>query len=207
MKIKIEEHNPGWSSQFEQIKDDLKTILGKLNPKIEHIGSTSVPNLAAKPVIDIAIGIESTDDLDKTIEPMISNHYIYYEIYNSVMPLRRLFVGLKDKKDHVKFKTTYSENDAIPHDEICDHRLAHVHIWEFGTTEWVRHIAFRDYLCEYPKVKSQYEDIKKQLSLRNWKDGNEYNDCKNDFIKSKESKAILWYDEQIKQQLTKNKLH
>ena len=97
MKINIEAYNKKWTGQFEKIKTDLCSILVKLNPKIEHIGSTSVPNLAAKAIIDIQVGIENSYDLDKTIKPMINNHYIYYEIYNSVMPNRRLFVGLKDK--------------------------------------------------------------------------------------------------------------
>ena len=207
MKIEIEEYNPEWPNKFKLIKKELNTILGKLNPRIEHIGSTSVPNLAAKPVIDIAVGIKNTGDLDETIEPMISNHYIYYEVYNSDMPLRRFFVGLKDKKDHIKFKNTYTENDTIPHEEINSHRLAHVHIREFGTPEWIRHIAFRDYLVEHPKIKNQYEAIKIQLSLKNWRDGMEYNDGKDSFIKIEESKAILWYHEKTKEQLTKNKRH
>ena len=170
MKINIEKYNTEWTSQFEQIKADLCSILVKLNPKIEHIGSTSVPNLAAKPVIDILVGIESSSDLDKTIEPLISNHYIYYEIYNSVMPNRRLFVGLKDKKDIRKFRNIYSKDDLIPHKKISQLRLTHIHIWEDGT-----------------------ESLKKQLSLKDWKDGNEYNDAKDSFIKTEEAKAILWY--------------
>ena len=193
MKINIEKYNTEWTSQFEQIKADLCSILVKLNPKIEHIGSTSVPNLAAKPVIDILVGIESSSDLDKTIEPLISNHYIYYEIYNSVMPNRRLFVGLKDKKDIKFFQNTYSKKDLIPHDKINQLRLAHIHIWEHGTDDWNRHIAFRDYLKEHPEITSQYESLKKQLSLKDWKDGNEYNDAKDSFIKIEEAKAMLWY--------------
>lgn len=193
MKINIEKYNTEWISQFEQIKSDLYSILVKLNPKIEHIGSTSVPNLAAKPVIDILVGIESSSDLEKIIEPLISNHYIYYELYNSVMPNRRLFVGLKDKKDIKFFQNTYSKKDLIPHDKINQLRLAHIHIWEHGTKDWNRHIAFRDYLKEHPEITSQYESLKKQLSLKDWKDGNEYNDAKDSFIKTEEAKAILWY--------------
>ena len=193
MKINIEKYNTEWTSQFEQIKADLCSILVKLNPKIEHIGSTSVPNLAAKPVIDILVGIESSSDLDKTIEPLISNHYIYYEIYNFVMPNRRLFVGLKDKKDIRKFRNIYSKDDLIPHKKISQLRLTHIHIWKDGTDDWNRHIAFRDYLREHPEIASQYESLKKQLSLKDWKDGNEYNDAKDSFIKTEEAKAILWY--------------
>ena len=193
MKINIEKYNKEWTGQFEKIKTDLCLILVKLNPKIEHIGSTSVPNLGAKPIIDIQVGIENSYDLDKTIEPMINNHYIYYEIYNSVMPNRRLFVGLKDKKYIRNFQNIYSKGDFIPHEKINQLRLTHIHIWEHGTDDWNRHIAFRDYLREHPEITSQYESLKKQLSLKDWKDGNEYNDAKDNFIKTEEAKAILWY--------------
>ena len=193
MKINIETYNKEWTGQFEKIKTDLCSILVKLNPKIEHIGSTSVPNLAAKPIIDIQVGIENSYDLDKTIKPMINNHYIYYEIYNSVMPNRRLFVGLKDKKLIRNFQNIYSKGDLIPHKIINQHRLAHIHIWEYGTKDWNRHIAFRDYLREHPEIASEYESLKKQLSLKDWEDGNEYNDAKDSFIKTEEAKAILWY--------------
>ncbi|MBK8493195.1 MAG: GrpB family protein [Saprospirales bacterium] len=193
MKIEIAAYNPEWANQFRFIKGELNIILGKLAPRIEHIGSTSVPNLAAKPVIDIAVGINSSNDLDETIEPMIRNHYLYFEVYNAAMPLRRLFVGLKDKKEYTRFKSIYTKNDIIPHEEINSHRLVHVHVWKFGTPEWIRHIAFRDYLIAHPEIKSQYEALKKQLSLKDWKDTMEYNAGKNSFIKEQEAKAILWY--------------
>ena len=197
MKIEIEEYNREWTGQFEKIKADLYSILINLNPKIEHIGSTSVPDLAAKPIIDIQVGIKNSNDLDKTIEPMINNHYIYYEIYNSVMPDRRLFVGLKDEKDIRNFQNIYSKGDLIPHEKINQLRLTHVHIWEHGTKDWNRHIAFRNYLREHAEVKGQYESLKKQLSLKDWKDGDEYNDAKDSFIKTTEAKAILWDGENI----------
>jgi GrpB-like predicted nucleotidyltransferase (UPF0157 family) len=193
MKIEVKPYNPEWPNQFLHIKKELNLILGFLYPKIEHIGSTAVPNLAAKPVIDVLVGIENLADLDKTIEPMIQNQYIYYEIFNSVAPQRRLFVGLKNKEDYLKFRSTYSENDSIPHEEIHQGRLSHVHIWEHGSSDWVRHIAFREYLKEHPEAKNRYEAIKKQLSLKSWRNGMEYNDGKDSFIKAVESKAILWY--------------
>lgn len=206
MKIQIESYNPEWAISFEQIKKDLQAILKEFNPRIEHIGSTSIPNLAAKPIIDIAVGIDSAKDLDRTIEPMLGSHYIYYEVYNSSMPLRRFFVGLKNKKDHSKFKNIYREGDSIPHEEIHAHKLCHVHIWEYGTPEWFRHIAFRDYLIENPEIRDRYETLKKNLSEQDWCDGNEYSSAKNNFIKAEEANALLWYRRK-QEQLTKNKRH
>jgi GrpB-like predicted nucleotidyltransferase (UPF0157 family) len=207
MKIKIEEYNSEWSIQFQQIEDNLKIILGKLNPRIEHFGSTSVPGLASKPIIDILVGLERTSLLDETIEPMIKHNYIYFQIYNSDMPYRRHYVGLNDKSDPNMFQSIYSNKDKIPYEELQQHKLSHIHIWEYGTSEWNRHIAFRDYLREHPMIKTHYAQLKKALSQRDWKDGNEYNDGKDDFIKAEEANAILWYEEKKKQQLTKDKEH
>ncbi len=197
MKIDIANYNYEWPTEFRQIKKDLKTILRALNPRIEHIGSTAIPDLSAKPIIDIAVGIDHFQDLDRTVDLMIQNHYVYYQIYNSNMPQRRFFVGLKDKQDFSKFKPRYKAGDSIPHEEIQIHRLCHIHVWEYGTPEWIRHIAFRDYLIDHPTIQAQYEALKKQLSNKDWVDGNEYNDGKNDFIKTEEAKAISWYNEKV----------
>lgn len=195
MKIEIVTYHPEWINSFQLIKNELETILGELNPRIEHIGSTAVPNLAAKPVIDVAVGIGNIEDLDKTIEPMLRGGYIYYEVYNAVMPLRRLFVGLKDKNHPLTLKKIYMEGDVIPHEQLLSHRLCNVHIWEFGSSEWLRHIAFRDYLIEHPKIRTRYQAIKNALSATDWRDVNEYNNGKDRFIKAEESKAMLWYRE------------
>ena len=192
MKIEIVKYNPDWPIRFGQIRQELQTILAKLNPTIEHIGSTAVPNLSAKPIIDIAIGVEKLEDLDKAVEPMVQNNFIYYEVYNTIMPLRRFFIGLNDKKDNEKFNSIYSTKENLPHEKIDPYKLCHIHIWEHNSKEWIRHIAFRDYLIEHPSIKTQYENLKKQLSLKNWSSGNEYNSGKNDFIKTEEAKAVLW---------------
>ena len=72
MKIIIEKYNPKWVKQFENLKNELASILKFLNPKIEHIGSTSVPSLSANPIIDIAIGINNSLKLDLTVD-LINN--------------------------------------------------------------------------------------------------------------------------------------
>jgi len=198
MKIEIVAYNLGWKKKFNQIKETLQTVLCELNPTIEHIGSTAVPNLAAKSIIDIAIGVLNLSDLDKTVEPMLNKGYLYYEVYNAIMPFRRFFVGLKNKKDIGNLNNIYKEGDSIPHKEISLYKLCHIHVWKLGSTEWIRHIAFRDYLIEHPNIKIQYETLKKQLSVKNWIDENEYNDGKNDFIKTTETKAVFWYNEKQK---------
>ena len=194
LKIEVEEYNPNWVNQYHDLKNKLSMILESLNPIIEHIGSTSIPFLSAKPIIDIAVGIKNISELDLTIDPMIKNQFIYYEVYNKDMPERRLFVGLKDEKDFAKFQSIYSYDDEIPHKRLQKYKLSHIHIWEFESDEWKRHIAFRDYLKEHVEISMTYSHLKNKLSKKDWIDGNEYNDAKNDIIKQVESQAILWYD-------------
>ncbi len=193
MKIDVVAYDPNWENVFQALKSKLETILVDLNPIIEHIGSTSVPLLAAKPVIDIAIGIQNKIDLDKTIIPMIKSRHIYYEVFNASMPDRRLYVALKDSSDSVKFKSTYTKADTLPHQKICDYRISHIHIWEYGSTEWIRHIAFRDFLRKHSEIRDKYGVLKMKLAEQTWQDGMDYNNSKNDFIKEEEAKAILEY--------------
>ena len=85
MKIDIEKYNPNWIIQYQHIRNQLLSILNSFNPIIEHIGSTSIPSLSAKPIIDIAIGIVNITELNKTINPMINNQYLYYEIMSNCL--------------------------------------------------------------------------------------------------------------------------
>lgn len=194
MQIKLEPYNDDWVRQFSTIKNELLILLKDLDPKIEHFGSTSVPGLAAKPVIDILVGVQSVGDFEfLTKKIMVSKRYIYYKVFNKLMPERRLFVRLKDKIDMEEFEKIYHEPEDIPHDKLNLSRIAHVHVWEYNSKGWIRHIAFREYLKSHNEIKEEYENLKKKLSQRDWKNGMEYNDGKDKFIKTEEKKAILWY--------------
>ncbi len=96
MKITFEKYNPSWKKQFESIKNELMEDIGFLNPRIEHIGSTSVEGLSAKPIIDIMIGVRSEEDLNKIPSLLKGKTYVYYEKYNEDMSYRRFFIKLKD---------------------------------------------------------------------------------------------------------------
>ena len=193
MKIQLEKYNPDWTNVYNDIRVDLFNQLEFLNPKIEHIGSTSIFDLSAKPIIDIIVGISTLDQLDKAVEPLINNGYIYYEIFNSVMPYRRFFVKLKSRPDNIFIPKVYYENDEVPN-EVNEYKLANIHIFEYNSFHWKRHIAFRDYLKIHADIKNEYQKLKTNLSTLNWQDGSEYNLAKNDFIKRTEEKALEWYE-------------
>ena len=163
MKITIEPYNKNWPHQFSALKAELAHLLNDFDPVIEHFGSTSVPGLAAKPVIDILIGIKDTSLFGLLIPMVLQNQqYIYYQVFDEDAPNRRLFVRLKDELEKHSYGNTFNDFATIPHAEINQWRLAHVHIWQINSPDWIRHLAFRDYLIAHPEIKSKYEEKVKQ---------------------------------------------
>jgi len=196
MKIIFEKYNPKWINDFENIKNELLELIGFVNPRIEHIGSTSVEGLSAKPIIDILVGVSSEENLEEPIIPLTNNNYIYYERFNREMPYRRFFIKHKINPIIFSLPQIITEKDKIVEStEERSSRLAHIHIMPINSEHWIRHIAFRDYLKTHPHIKNQYQSLKELLSNKEWTDGNEYNTAKNHFIKTEENKAINWYQE------------
>lgn len=194
MKIRFEKFNKNWADEFENIKLELLKTIGFLKPKIEHIGSTSIKELSAKPIIDILVGLSSEEELDKTIEPLLNQNLVYYEKFNKDMPYRRFFVKYKTNPNELSIPKIITENESIPSNiDEHNHRLAHIHILTVDSEHWIRHIAFRDYLRTFPEIKLEYQKLKENLSEKEWIDGTEYNRAKNDFIKLEEEKAINWF--------------
>jgi GrpB-like predicted nucleotidyltransferase (UPF0157 family) len=194
MKIILEPYNANWVTLFQELKIELEQSLQNLSPVIEHIGSTSVPGLSAKPIIDILIGIQCPGDLDKAIEPLLSNGYVFYQKYNREMPYRRFFVKLKDVPESAPVPSIIFDYNAIPN-EVNVNRLANIHVVEYNTYHWKRHIAFREYLKQHESAKAEYQALKLQLSSFEWADFNEYNSGKDSFIKQTEQKAIEWLNQ------------
>ncbi|WP_010182321.1 GrpB family protein [Aquimarina agarilytica] len=190
MKINIKKYNSDWGKQFAKQKIELSYILQKYSPRIEHIGSTAVPNLSAKPIIDIAIGLNSMQEIDEIIPIMIDSGFIYISAYNSIMPERRFFINLKNKE---KFKQEYKDVNQIPDEEFYLNKISNIHFWVVNSQEWTRHIAFREYLKFNEKVRVEYQELKETLGNQNWASGTAYNKAKDTFIKQEEHKAIQWY--------------
>ncbi|WP_373494426.1 GrpB family protein [Aquiflexum sp.] len=194
MKINIIPYDKNWAREFERLKAELSVILGEINPGIEHIGSTSVPGLAAKNVIDILVGLEKSSQFDFVTNELAQNdRYIYYKAFEKGLPNRRLFVRLKDGASSAEFEKVFLHQEKIPHEAIQKNRLANVHVVEKESSEWLRHIAFREYLIAHEEVRLEYAEIKAALSQKIWKHGMEYNEGKDSFIKREEKKAVEWY--------------
>lgn len=194
MKIEIVPFTSRWTTDFEALKKELADATGLWAPKIEHIGSTAVEGLAAKPIIDILIGVMHTNDLDQVPKALMTQGYIYYEKYNREMPYRRFFVKLHTDPSALSLPFRIGETDVIPAAlNNHHHRRAHVHVLPLQSEHWTRHIAFRDYLRAHPDVKAAYGQLKAKLGTREWLDGNAYNEAKEAFLKTEERNAINWY--------------
>jgi GrpB-like predicted nucleotidyltransferase (UPF0157 family) len=121
MKIVICEYDPLWVEKFRNHKLILQHTLASFAPLIEHIGSTSVAGLGAKPVIDILVGLQKEDDLDKIILPMMMNAgYAYIRKFEPLMPYRSFFQKLAPKNNaevqsiiDIGYPTNHQEDFSI----------------------------------------------------------------------------------------------
>lgn len=162
-EIVIAPYDSDWPVRFEAERPRLAAALSGLPVQIEHIGSTSVPGLGAKPIIDIMIGIPAEYDLNLLVAPLQDLGYSYiarYEAGNDSMPFRRYF------------------RDRPPGDHS---ETVHVHGVHIGSNFWARQVAFRDHLRATPQEAAAYERLKRELAAR-FSDGNAYADAKTELI-------------------------
>ncbi|SHL72507.1 GrpB domain, predicted nucleotidyltransferase, UPF0157 family [Chitinophaga jiangningensis] len=194
MKLPFEPYNHEWKLTYSNLEKELLQILGSLKPVVAHIGSTSIEGLSAKPVIDILVGLRDESQLDQVPALLMAKNYIYYPKYNEEMPYRRFFIKLKIPPQRLSLPLQFGKGDEMP-DIMHDHhyRLAHIHIIPVTSSHWTRHIAFRDYVRSHPAVRAEYQQLKTDLVKQEWKDGNDYNDAKDAFMKRTEKAAVEWY--------------
>ncbi|GLB61812.1 MULTISPECIES: GrpB family protein [Bacillaceae] len=163
-EITIEEWHPNWSKQYENEKFKLKEILSEKVISIEHIGSTSIEGLVAKPILDIAIGVNDLEVVNEFIEPLKQIGYEF--VYHKEFPERRFFRKGKWR--------------AGTH---------HLHFYQFEGEHWNNQILFRDYLRNNPDVMREYHQLKIDLA-RNYRfDRVAYTENKAPFIKKVLQKA------------------
>jgi GrpB-like predicted nucleotidyltransferase (UPF0157 family) len=168
--IVIANYDPSWPAMFDEERARLVGAVGNWVLGIEHIGSTSVPGLGAKPVIDILIGVGALADADEhCIEPICGLGYEYVPEFETVMPFRRYFRRSADEQNHSH----------------------HIHLVEKGSDFWQRHLLFRDYLRAHPDRAREYEQLKRRLAPQ-FSDVNDYAQAKNEFIRATEEIARDW---------------
>ena len=171
MKIEIVQYSTDWPVMYEEIKDQFYSSFGEKIAGIEHIGSTSVPGLAAKPIIDILLGVYNLTDAEEIIPNMEHLGYEYVFKYEDIMPERRYFVKWQDGRS-----------------------IHHIHTVEINSDFWKRHLYFRDYLRLHDNVRDEYFELKKKLADIDWEDKMGYTDAKTDFIRKTEKAAAIYFE-------------
>lgn len=150
-------YDPEWPRRFEEERIVLAAVFAGSEPVIEHVGSTAVPGLGAKPVVDIMVGLQALVDAVDRIPALEAAGYEYVDEYETQLPERRYFRKPRRRP-----------------------RAFHVHCVVTGSEFWTRHLAFRDYLRAHPDAAAAYYELKRDLAARLSKD--EYTPAKSLFI-------------------------
>jgi len=151
----LSEYDKEWISHYESESKVIKNALGEMVIDIQHIGSTSVVGLKAKPIIDILVGIENFDKIDEVIKKMETMGY------------------------------TYAHWAGIPGDytfrkgEVTTHLI---HVVKYGKINWNHNIKFRDALRNNPDLVKQYEELKEKLAKEYPDSREKYTEGKSKFV-------------------------
>jgi GrpB-like predicted nucleotidyltransferase (UPF0157 family) len=152
--VVVVDYDPHWQRMFEDERARILTVLGSRVAAIEHIGSTAVVGLGAKPIADIMIGLRALADTEPCISRLTSIGYNYRPENEHMFPERR----------------------------FLDRPSYHLHMVEVSSDFWRRHIMFRDYLRIRPEKARQYLELKKELASKYQVDREGYTDAKTRFI-------------------------
>lgn len=168
-RMHLENYDVRWPSQFEDEADRVRPAIGANLLAIEHVGSTAVPGLAAKPIIDILAGVSSWDGFEQMVEDLGAIGYVYTPHSEKDDPGRRVF--RKGPEDLNLLRT---------------HNL---HVTELGSYYWTRLVAFRDYLRHHADDAAAYQRLKEDLVVRYRDQTRAYTKAKETFVKAIEAKA------------------
>jgi GrpB-like predicted nucleotidyltransferase (UPF0157 family) len=154
--ITVVDYDPVWSTQFETLRSTILSAVGDIVVAVEHVGSTSVPGVAAKPIIDIDVVVASQADVSVAIERLA---VIGYEHHGNL---------------GVEGREAFGSPPELPQ--------RHLYVCVQGGTALQNHLALRDYLRNNSDAAATYGRLKKQLAARFPTDIDRYIDGKTDFI-------------------------
>ena len=160
-RVELLDYRAGWVDDFARVRRDLLDAFAPLDVAVEHIGSTAVPGLAAKPVIDVLLGADRLADVEDRVTALAARGYAYVARYEAELPMRRYFV----------------------HDAARSPRV-HVHAVERDSRFWREHLAFRDALRADVALRSGYLALKRRLAADHADDKAAYTASKAGFIRA-----------------------
>lgn len=178
-EIVVVEHNPDWTLFYEREVIQICQVLdSNLVTRIEHFGSTAIPGLAAKPIIDLLIGVSSLEEAKQdTVSPLESLGYVYWR--DNPDPKRMFFVK------------------GLPPNSPRTH---HIHMVVSDSILWER-LIFRDYLRQHSDEAARYEQLKYDLANSFKSDREAYTAGKTEYIKTIMKKAEQYFDNLKDEQL------
>jgi GrpB-like predicted nucleotidyltransferase (UPF0157 family) len=169
----IEEYNENWIKQFNQIKNILEKNLSKII-KIEHVGSTAIIGMCAKPIIDIDIIIIDRTDFEKIKNELETIGYYH------------------NGDQGIKGREVFKRNKIIKN-EILEKINHHLYVCAKDNEELKRHIIFRDYLNKHYEVKIEYYNIKKEIIKKHG------NNDREKYVLTKENEYKWFFEKVIKE--------
>jgi GrpB-like predicted nucleotidyltransferase (UPF0157 family) len=167
-KVEVVPHNTQWRDEFEAEAKHVAAALGENVVAIHHIGSTAIPNIYAKPVVDLLVEVRDVTEVGGRSSAMESLGYEVMGEYG--IPGRRYF--RKDNQEGI--------------------RTHNIHAFEAGSAEVERHLAFRDYMIAHPEAAQRYSELKRRLAEEHPQSMDGYMDGKDSFIKEFDRRAAQW---------------
>lgn len=165
MRIQMVPYNPEWRQEFSREAAQLTNTLGENVVAVHHIGSTAIPNIYAKPVLDVLLVVHNHAALDAKQAQMEA---LGYEARGELgIPERRFF------------RRGNADGD----------RTHQIHTFEAGSPQITRHLAFRDYMIAHPDTAQAYSDLKRTLAAQHPNDIEAYMDGKDDFVQEVDRRA------------------
>jgi len=165
--ITIKNYDPAWPAEFEKERTRLQAALGPMVTSIEHVGSTAVPGLASKPIIDVLVGVRSLRAArSRSIDPLRALGYRYMSEYEAWLPGEMLFrKGVPGPWTH------------------------HTHVMEPTSARWDELVLVRDYLRNHADVANAYGSLKRALAVLFGDDIAGFRDAKRPFLQAVMAKA------------------
>ncbi len=161
-EVIIVDYNPAWPMRYEEEKARILAVIGDYLEDIQHVGSTSIPGLAAKPAIDILTVVRDISLVECCIQPLAVIEYQYQG--ERGIPGRHFF--------------------RKPVDISKTGRTHHLHMVERGHRQQSLQPLFRDYMRRHPEAVQQYEALKRELAVKYSMDRGAYTEAKGPFIES-----------------------
>ena len=162
--ILIVEYDPHWPEMYAEEKARIALAVGAVFIAYEHVGSTAVPGLGAKPIIDLMAAVQKLEDAEASADMLRGLGYDYIPEFNALIPERRFF------------------RKGSP-------RSHHLHVTTTAADFWRKHILFRDYLRAHPETAREYYELKVQLAAQYGDDRDGYTNAKTEFVRGVEQKA------------------